>query len=111
MQTVNVINAHHVFGVKIHSLFVMKNTVLEQQYKSGAFTPISMNEYIDRAILALTHLSPETVIHRMTGNCLRELLTAPDWIIQRDLILVTIDRKMQANGWIQGCFYQEGTVT
>lgn len=105
MHTVRTVNAHHVFGVKIHSLFVMKNTALEQQYLRGEFVPITMNEYIDRAISAVTHLDPAIVIHRMTGNCLRGLLTAPDWITQRDLILVTIDRRMQANGWKQGCFY------
>jgi len=107
-HTVDVINAHHVFGIKVHSLFVMKNTVLEQQYRNGDFTPISMNEYIERAIMTVTHLDPAVIIHRMTGNCLRDLLVAPDWIPQRDLILVTIDRRMQANGWTQGCFYQKG---
>ncbi len=106
LHTIRVINAQHVFGVKIHSLFIMKDTVLAEQYKSGAFTPISMQEYIDRAIAAVTHLSPEIIIHRLTGNCLREYLLAPDWIMQRDLILVTIDRRMQAERLVQGSLYQ-----
>lgn len=105
-HTVEVLNRNHIDGVKIHSLFIMKDTQLARQYENGEFTPISMQTYIDWAIWALTHLSPDTVIHRMTGNCLRDQLLAPDWIIQRDLILVTIDRKMQANGWTQGCLYQ-----
>ncbi|MBQ8922518.1 MAG: TIGR01212 family radical SAM protein [Oscillospiraceae bacterium] len=107
LHTVEVINAQQVFGVKIHSLFVMKGTALAEQYQSGAFTPISMQEYIDRAIAAVTHLSPEIIIHRLTGNCLREYLLAPDWIIQRDLILVTIDRRMQANKLVQGSLYRD----
>lgn len=106
LHTVDVINSQHVFGVKIHSLFIMKNTVLAEMYQNGLFTPISMQTYIDRAIEAVTHLSPDIVIHRLTGNCLRDYLLAPDWIMQRDLILVTIDRKMLANRWKQGEFYQ-----
>ena len=98
------VNAVKADGIKIHSLFVMKDTVLASQYLRGEFTPIFMQTYIDWAIEALTHLSPEIVVHRMTGNCLRDRLLAPDWIIQRDLILTTIDRRMAANGWVQGCF-------
>lgn len=105
--TVSVLNRLRVDGVKIHSLFVMKNTQLAKQYKNGDFTPISMQTYIDWAIWTLTHLRQETVIHRLTGNCLREQLLAPDWITQRDLILYTIDRKMYENGWKQGCFCEE----
>lgn len=103
-RTIRVVNAVKADGIKIHSLFVMKDTVLASQYLRGEFTPISMQTYIDWAIEALTHLSPEIVVHRMTGNCLRDRLLAPDWIIQRDLILTTIDRRMTANGWVQGCF-------
>lgn len=104
--TVQVLNRNHVDGVKIHSLFIMKDTHLAAQYQNGEFTPISMQTYIEWAITVLTHIRPETVIHRLTGNCLREQLLAPDWITQRDLILTTIDRRMYANGWEQGCFYQ-----
>ena len=105
LHTVDVLNAHHVDGVKIHSLFVMRGTQLAAQYARGEFTPITMQEYIDTAIEALKALSPETVVHRMTGNCLRSELIAPDWIPMRDLILCTIDRKMNASGWTQGCCY------
>lgn len=105
LHTVDVINAHHADGVKIHSLFVMRGTQLARMYDSGAFTPISMQEYIDTAIEAVKHLSPETVIHRITGNCLRSELIAPEWIMQRDLMITSIDRKMLANGWTQGCCF------
>ena len=108
-HTVRVLNRCRINGIKIHSLFVMKGTKLAEQYESGAFTPISMQTYIDWAIEVLTHIPPQTVVHRVTGNCLREQLLAPDWIPQRDMIITAIDRKMQANGWVQGCFFQDET--
>lgn len=105
-KTVDVLNEEKIDGVKIHSLFIMKNTRLAEMYQNGDFTPISMQTYIDWAIDALTHLSPEITVHRMTGNCLREELLAPNWITERDLILCTIDRKMYAAGLSQGCCCQ-----
>ena len=111
LHTVDVLNQHGVEGVKIHSLFIMRNTQLAEQYQRGEFVPISMQTYIDWAIAALTHLSPSIVVHRMTGNCLREELLAPDWITQRDLILCTIDRKMLAADLTQGCRYDAETVS
>lgn len=105
LRTVQVINSVHADGIKIHSLFVMKNTVLAEQYLSGAFQPITMQTYIDRAIDAVTHLDPAITVHRMTGNCLRDQLLGPDWIMQRDLILTTIDRRMAADGLQQGSLF------
>lgn len=104
-KTIDLLNALHVDGVKIHSLFVMKDTKLEQWYKNGEFTPISMQTYIEWALDCVLRLSPDIVIHRLTGNCLRDLLVAPDWIINRDLILYTIDRRMYNENLTQGCRY------
>lgn len=106
-KTIDLLNFLHVDGVKIHSLFVMRDTQLENWYRSGEFTPISMQQYIEWALDCIMRLSPEIVIHRLTGNCLRNLLVAPDWIIQRDLILYTIDRRMYNEHLFQGCKYQE----
>ena len=106
-RTIDLLNGLHVDGVKIHSLFVMRNTELETMFRNGEFTPISMQDYINWALDCILRLSPEIVIHRLTGNCLRDLLVAPDWIIQRDLILYTIDRRMYTENLKQGCRYKQ----
>ena len=106
-RTVDILNGLHIDGIKIHSLFIMRNTALEAQYLRGEFTPISMETYIEWAIDVLTRLSPDIVVHRITGNCLRSELLAPDWIMQRDLMILTIDRRMAENGLTQGCRYQK----
>ena len=58
LHTIRTVNSVSADGIKIHSLFIMKDTVLAEQYQAGEFTPISMQTYIDWAIEALTHLSP-----------------------------------------------------
>ncbi len=107
LRTVDFLNRHPIDGIKIHSLFVMGNTVLADWYAAGQFQPIAMQQYVEWAMDALTHLRPDIVIHRLHGNCLRKLLVAPDWIIRRDAILHAIHCRMHANGWYQGCFYSE----
>lgn len=107
LHTVDFINRHPIEGVKIHSLFVMENTVLAQWYAQGSFVPISMQQYVEWAMDVLTHLRPDLIIHRLHGNCLRKLLVAPDWIIRRDAILYAIHCRMHGNGWWQGCFYRK----
>lgn len=104
-NTVAVLNRCGMEGIKIHSLFIMKDTALAAQYLRGEFTPISMQTYIDWAVEVLTHIPPDVVVHRITGNCLREKLLAPDWIMQRDQMICSVDRIMMQNGWTQGCFY------
>lgn len=110
-HTTDILNAYGIDGVKIHSLFIMKNTKLADLYQSGMFIPISMQTYISWAIDTLTRLSPDMIIHRMTGNCLREELLAPEWIMDRDRILCTIDRMMYAQGLTQGCRYAQACFT
>ena len=83
----------------------MKGTRLEEMYNKGEYTPPSKAEYIDSAVYILTHISPRVVIHRLTGDCPRDMLVAPDWNSQKNDIINTIVYKMQFEGLSQGCKY------
>jgi radical SAM protein (TIGR01212 family) len=104
-ETVEYINGFKIFGIKIHSIYVMKDTELEKMYLRGEYTPISMSEYIDSVIYILTHISPALTVHRITGDCPRDLLVAPDWNKQKNEIINTIVYKMQLENLSQGCKY------
>ena len=104
-ETVEYINGFKIFGIKIHSIYVMKDTELEKMYLRGEYTPISMSEYIDSVIYILTHISPALTVHRITGDCPRDMLVAPDWNKQKNEIINTIVYKMQLENLSQGCKY------
>lgn len=104
-ETVEYINGFKIFGIKIHSIYVMKDTELEKMYLRGEYTPISMSEYIDSVIYILTHISPALTVHRLTGDCPRDMLVAPDWNKQKNEIINTIVYKMQLENLSQGCKY------
>ncbi len=101
-ESVEYINRFELFGIKIHSIYVMKDTRLCQMYELGEYTPPSMNEYIESVIYILTHISPSVTVHRLTGDCPRNLLVAPDWNTEKNKIINTIVYKMQSEGLCQG---------
>ena len=95
------------FGVKIHSIYVMRGTALADMYARGEYTPPSLDEYAQTAAKALAVLPPDTVIHRLTGDCPRDMLLAPDWNADKHGIIEKIKEYMQENGLIQGSHYKK----
>ena len=105
INTINFINRFKPWGIKIHSMYVMKGTVLEKMYSKGTYIPPTLEEYVDCVTYVLCHISPNIIVHRLTGDCPKGLLVAPTWNIDKNKIIAMINQKMSENGWVQGCFY------
>jgi len=101
--TVEYINRFDLFGLKIHSIYVMRGTKLAEMYERGEYTPPSLDYYTEYAVYILTHIKPDLTVHRLTGDCPRDMLIAPDWNRSKNEIINTIVYKMQQNGLSQGC--------
>ena len=93
-DTVEYINRFKLFGVKIHSVYVMDGTVLAEIYRRGEYTPISQEEYTDAVAYILKNLHPEVVIHRLTGDCPRDMLVAPEWNVRKSETIDLIVKKL-----------------
>lgn len=93
-DTVEYINRFKLFGVKIHSVYVMEGTVLAEIYRRGEYTPISQEEYTDAVAYILKNLHPEVVIHRLTGDCPRDMLVAPEWNVKKSETIDLIVKKL-----------------
>ena len=102
-RTVAFLNRHDLAGVKLHSLYVMKGTPLAELYRRGEYTPLTEEEYIRGAADAIARLSPSFVLHRVTGDCRRDLLMAPAWSAHKIRVIQGLDRLLTENGWHQGC--------
>jgi radical SAM protein (TIGR01212 family) len=107
-DTVRLINSVEPFGVKIHSVYVSRGTVLEKMYDEGKYTPISLEDYTRRAAYVISHISAETVIHRLTGDCPVGLLRAPDWNTKKSEVIAKIAEKLDTGGVKQGSYYKKG---
>ena len=105
-RTVSLLNSQKLWGVKIHSIYVMRGTALADMYNRGEYTPPLLEEYIELAVYALTHLSPELTVHRITGDCPEGLLVAPEWNTDKNAIIAKIQARMKEKELYQGIFYK-----
>ncbi len=97
-------------GVKMHHLYVLKNTVLEELYYKGKFKPLRIDEYIEIAIRFLEHLKPDIVIHRIAGSATSGLV-APEWTRTRGaLIWNRIREEMKKRNTYQGKLFRGPSI-
>ncbi len=106
-ETVAYLNRFPLWGIKLHSIYVMHGTALEALWRSGAYTPPTMDAYTDAAVWVLTHIRPDMTVHRLTGDCPPGMLAAPAWNREKDRVIAEINRKLAAHGWRQGCLYRQ----
>ena len=107
LQTVRTVNKADVFGVKLHSVYVMENTRLASMYREGVYTPISFKEYTELAAECIARLSPSVILHRITGDCPEGLLVAPEWNRDKNATIEGIRSVLTENGWTQGSLYNK----
>lgn len=104
-NTVEFINKHNIQGIKIHSTYVVEKTVLCQMYKNGSYTPITLDYYIETASYILTHINPNIIIHKISGDAPKDLLVAPSWNLHKKWIINGIDKYLRENDLWQGKYY------
>lgn len=107
IETVKVISQLDIQGIKFHLLHVVKNTKLAIQYQNNEFTLLSMEDYIDIVIKQLELLPPNILIHRLTGDGVREDLIGPLWSLKKWEVLNEIDRQLEIRNSFQGKHFKK----
>lgn len=105
METIDYVNQMHVFGVKLQLLHVLKGTDLEKEYKNHTFSVLTKESYLQLLIRCLEHLSPDIVIHRLTGDGPRDLTVAPRFSLNKRDVLNTLHRMLREQNTWQGRLY------
>ena len=106
-ETIRFINKSKIQGIKVHSLYVMEGTKLAQMYRNGEFAPISVEEHIELAAFVISSARPDLIIHRVTGDCPKDLLVAPDWKTDKSTLVNRIDAYLEVNNLYQGSLYEQ----
>ncbi len=102
VETAKYLNSLGINGIKIHMLYVSKDTPLAKMYLANPFHMLSKEEYIDIVCEQLEYLSPEVVIMRITGDPLKEDVIAPTWLLKKFCVLNDIDKEMKKRDIYQG---------
>ena len=102
LDTVRYLNKLDIQGIKIHMLYIIKDTVIDTMYKKEKFKILSKEEYIDIVIKQLELLRPDIVINRITSDPDKETLVEPRWLVDKCQLLNDIDKEMKRRNTYQG---------
>jgi len=102
LNTVRWIASLPVAGVKLHGLYVCSGTDLEKDWRTGNYTPMSQESYVELVAQALTLLPSGMVIHRLTADPAPGELVAPDWAVLKGDTIRRLDRLLDSRDWWQG---------
>ena len=92
--TADAINHSGSWGVKIHSIYVMKGTRLAEMYRTGEYVPPTMEEYVELCSRTLMRMRDDMIVHRITGDCPGDLLVAPEWNTDKNAVINAVRSRL-----------------
>ena len=104
-ETVDLVNSHNIHGIKIHSTYVVKNTLLAEMCEKGEYIPLELDEYFEDLTYIITHLNPNIVINRICADAPKDILVAPDWNAHKKWVLNGFEKILKEGDLWQGKFY------
>jgi len=66
-------------SIKFHPLYVVKHTLLTNEFQKGRFIPISQELYINTLVKSILNLPPNIVVQRVTAGIDDDTLVSPMW--------------------------------
>lgn len=99
------INVLPVDSIKIHNLHVVRNTPLEEYYRSRPFKLFSEEEWVETVVDFLERLRPDIVVQRLIGEAKNDTLVAPVWERSKSWVLSRIKDELVRRGTFQGYRY------
>jgi radical SAM protein (TIGR01212 family) len=107
LNTINFVNSLDIQGIKIHSLLVLKNTKLYNDYLTNPFHLLTLEEYVDITTLQIRKLNPNIIIHRLAADGSLDDLIEPKWTMKKLVVMNEIDKKLRLLNAYQGDKYND----
>ena len=111
LETVRYLSNLDIQGIKIHMLFILKDTELAELYEKEKFHILTKEEYVDIVCDQLELLKEDIVINRITGDPDKELVIEPIWLIRKFGVLNEIDKEMVRRNSYQGIKHEKKIIT
>ncbi|WP_041274528.1 TIGR01212 family radical SAM protein [Desulforamulus reducens] len=110
IENAKILSAMDIHYVKLHSLYVVKGTVLADMYERDEFSIISLEEYITRVVTFLEYLNPDTVVQRLVGKGPQDNQLFSNWSTSWWKIKQSIEKALEEKDTWQGkkCNYLNG---
>lgn len=104
LDTAKAVGQLDIQALKIHNLFILKDTPLHKLYQSNPFPILTRKEYISLVVEQLAYIPKHVVIERLTGDAPLKDLVEPQWSIKKVTILNDIDKLMKEKDIYQGSY-------
>ncbi|MEE9611689.1 MAG: TIGR01212 family radical SAM protein [Desulfatiglandales bacterium] len=105
METARQISGLGIDGIKIHSLYIVRGTRMEDLYDEGKYSCLDQDEYAKLACDVLEILPPDMVIQRLTGDPNPAESVAPSWALKKSQTLRLISDLLEGRDSYQGKHY------
>lgn len=102
LATIQYLNHQDIQGIKLQLLHVLRGTDLALDYEAGNFQVLEEKEYVSLVVDCIERISPEIVIHRLTGDGPKDLLIAPLWSTRKMQVLNEIHHELKIRNTWQG---------
>lgn len=79
VETAKILSVLKVEQVKLHSLYVIENTVMGTLLKKGELKLLSKDDYIERVITFLEYLDKDIIVQRLIGRAPKENSLFVNW--------------------------------
>lgn len=89
-------------SVKIHNLYVARQTRLAQMFQTDQVQLPSLEEYVGMVVDFLERLRPDCVIDRLCADCPPEYLLAPEWSARKAAVVAAIEAELARRDTYQG---------
>lgn len=93
-------------GIKLHHLYITRNTPIAELYSQGKIKLFSLSEYIPLVCDAIELIPPEMVIIRVMGELNGIELIAPKWHNRKSQIIQLIEKELATRNSAQGRRYR-----
>jgi radical SAM protein (TIGR01212 family) len=105
LETISYLNKLPIDGIKLQLLHVLKGTDLADYYTTHPFHLPDLEEYMETLGCMISHLRPDIVVHRITGDGPKSLLIAPLWTGNKRHVLNSIQKYFKNSDIRQGKDY------
>lgn len=102
IETAKILSVLKIDQVKVHSLYIMKNTKMGILYKNKEITVIDEEDYVERVITFLEYLDKDIVVQRLVGRAPKEDSLFVNWGMSWWKIKDDILEKMEKEERYQG---------
>lgn len=112
IENAKLLSALRIDQVKLHSLYIVKNTPMEEKYSTGEIKLITRDEYVQRVVTFLEYLHPKIAVQRLVGRAPEESTVFANWKTSGWKIISFIEEELfQQDTW-QGkkCDYLNGSA-